>query len=158
MPYIEQQNLFNKFVFTGGSGWGTANNYTASSNAKIPTYLCPSSPVGNVAPSPFSGTNIPSNHYVAVTGAAPNAAIGFTEARSNQGNTGTAGSCSGGIASAGGALVPGSPRSQTESSSLALRTNLSPWVALHPASLRRSYPQLHQAKPPSDGDSHPADS
>ncbi|MCY2969658.1 MAG: hypothetical protein NTZ30_03195, partial [Planctomycetota bacterium] len=52
----------------------------------------------------------------------------------------------------------GSPRSRTESSSLALRTNLSPWVALHLASLRRSYPQLHQAKPPSDGDSHPADS
>ena len=109
LPYIEQQSLFNRFVFTGGSGWGNANNYTVSSNAKIPTFLCPSSPVGNVAPSVFAGTNISSNHYVAVTGAAPNAAIGFTEARTNQGNTGTAGCCSGGITSGGGAMVPGTP-------------------------------------------------
>jgi hypothetical protein len=40
----------------------------------------------------------------------------------------------------------GSPRRQAESSSLALRTNRSPPVALHPASRRRSYRRLRDAR------------
>jgi hypothetical protein len=40
----------------------------------------------------------------------------------------------------------GSPRRSAESSSLALRTNRSPPVALHPASRRRSYRQLRSAR------------
>src|ERR1700733_13261181 len=48
-------------------------------------------------------------------------------------------------------LIAGSPRSQAESSSLALRTVRSPPVALHLASRRRSYLRLRKAKPPSDG-------
>jgi hypothetical protein len=39
-----------------------------------------------------------------------------------------------------------------------LRTGRSPPVAPHPASWRRSYLRLRKAKPPSDGDLHPADS
>jgi hypothetical protein len=52
----------------------------------------------------------------------------------------------------------GSSRSQAESSSLALRTNRSPRVAPHPASRRRSYLRVREAKPPLDGDLHPANS
>ena len=55
-------------------------------------------------------------------------------------------------------LPAGSSRSQAESSSLALRTNRSPRVAPHPASRRRSYLRVREAKPPLDGDFHPADS
>ena len=54
--------------------------------------------------------------------------------------------------------LAGSPRSQAESSSLALRTDRSPPVAPHPASRRRSYLRLREAKPPLDGDLHPAGS
>ena len=39
-----------------------------------------------------------------------------------------------------------------------LRTSRSPPVAPHPASRRRSYLRLREAKPPLDGDLHPADS
>ena len=55
-------------------------------------------------------------------------------------------------------FLAGSSRSQAESSSLALRTNRSPRVAPHPASRRRSYLRVRKAKPPLDGDFHPANS
>jgi hypothetical protein len=42
--------------------------------------------------------------------------------------------------------LAGSPQRSAESSSLALRTNRSPPVALHPASRRRSYRQLRSAR------------
>jgi hypothetical protein len=42
--------------------------------------------------------------------------------------------------------LAGSPRRSAESSSLALRTNRSPPVALHPASRRRSYLRLRSAR------------
>jgi hypothetical protein len=47
--------------------------------------------------------------------------------------------------------LAGSPRQSAESSSLALRTNRSPPVALHPASRRRSYRQLRSARTPRQG-------
>ena len=47
--------------------------------------------------------------------------------------------------------LAGSPRRQAESSSLALRTDRSPPVALHPASRRRSYLRLRSARTPRQG-------
>ncbi len=47
--------------------------------------------------------------------------------------------------------LAGSPRRSAESSSLALRTNRSPPVALHPASRRRSYLRLRAARTPRQG-------
>lgn len=40
LPHVEQGPLFKKFVFNGGSGWGTsaANNVTATQNIQIPIY------------------------------------------------------------------------------------------------------------------------
>jgi prepilin-type N-terminal cleavage/methylation domain-containing protein/prepilin-type processing-associated H-X9-DG protein len=110
LPYMEQDPLYRQFQFNGGSGWGTAagNNCTVASNVKIPNYLCPSSTIGDTTiVGAYSGTGIASLHYVAVTGAVPGIIPGFTETRYYQGNTGTTDCCSGGYASAGGAIIPG---------------------------------------------------
>ncbi len=106
LPGMEQSALFSRFTFPGGSGWGSANNYNQATNARIPNYLCPSSPTGDTVPSPFAGSNIQANHYVAVTGAINGLIPGYTETRIFN-NNGSVGCCSGGIASAGGAIVPG---------------------------------------------------
>jgi len=109
LPYIEQDSLFKKFTFTGSSGWGGAsatNNLNASSNVRMNTYQCPSSPINDSAPSPFAGSNISRNHYVGVSGAINGLITGYTEARVFT-NSGAAGCCSGGIASGGGVLMPG---------------------------------------------------
>jgi prepilin-type N-terminal cleavage/methylation domain-containing protein/prepilin-type processing-associated H-X9-DG protein len=110
LPYIDQSALYGKFTFTGASGWGGAscvNNLNQSSNFKMAVYLCPSSPVGDIAISPHNGTNIQSNHYVAVTGAVNGLIPGFNDTKWYT-NSGSVGCCSGGIASGGGAIVPGS--------------------------------------------------
>jgi prepilin-type N-terminal cleavage/methylation domain-containing protein/prepilin-type processing-associated H-X9-DG protein len=108
LPNMEQDNMFNRFVFTGQSGWGTgaSNNCAVASNARIKNYLCPSSPAGDRAPSPHSGTNIQSNHYVAVTGAVSGLIPGYNETRFYT-NNGAANCCSGGIAGGGGAMILG---------------------------------------------------
>ncbi|MCS6865382.1 MAG: DUF1559 domain-containing protein [Gemmataceae bacterium] len=109
LPFIEQENLFRNFVFNGGSGWGASasTNCAAASNVRMTIYLCPSSSVGDITPSPHSGSNISMNHYVAVTGAVPGIIPGFNDTRFWQGNSGTASCCAGGIASGSGALIPG---------------------------------------------------
>jgi prepilin-type processing-associated H-X9-DG protein len=108
LPNMEQDNLFRRFTFTGGSGWGASasNNCAAATGAGIKNYLCPSSPVGTVAPSPHSGSNIQMNHYVAIAGAVPGLIPGFAETRWAN-NGGATNCCSGGIASGGGAMVVG---------------------------------------------------
>ncbi|MCI0699681.1 MAG: DUF1559 domain-containing protein [Planctomycetia bacterium] len=111
LPYIEQDNIFKRLLFAGQSGWGTSasNNIRVSQGTKIQTYLCPSSSVGEDAPSPFQGVRPnQNNHYVAVTGAVPGLIPGFIETRIHRGNTGTINCCSGGIMSGGGAIIPGS--------------------------------------------------
>jgi prepilin-type N-terminal cleavage/methylation domain-containing protein/prepilin-type processing-associated H-X9-DG protein len=113
LPYIEQGVLYDRFQFTGQSGWGTSagNNIRQSRGASISNYLCPSSPVGRDAPSPYAGQRPnQNNHYVAVTGAvgeAQGGIAGFSESRYHRGNPGTAGCCSGGVLSGGGAIIPG---------------------------------------------------
>jgi prepilin-type N-terminal cleavage/methylation domain-containing protein/prepilin-type processing-associated H-X9-DG protein len=108
LPFLEQDNMFKAFTFTGGSGWGASagNNCTVASNKIVPNYLCPSSPLPNTVPSPYTGTNIQANHYVAVTGAAPGLIPGYNDTQYYT-NSGSAGCCSGGIASSGGAIIPG---------------------------------------------------
>ncbi len=107
LPYIEQGNLFALFTFPGGSGWGSTNNYVRASGAKMKTYLCPSSPVGDTAPNPYSGSNVSSNHYVGISGAVNGLIPGFNDTRINTPNTGTSNCCTGGILSGGGTLFPG---------------------------------------------------
>jgi len=43
LPYIEQNNIYNKWQFNNGSGWTNANNATLINMVTIKTYRCPSS-------------------------------------------------------------------------------------------------------------------
>jgi prepilin-type N-terminal cleavage/methylation domain-containing protein/prepilin-type processing-associated H-X9-DG protein len=97
LPYIEQDNLRNRMTFTGGSGWGASasNNCAQASNVRLKTFLCPSSPVGDTTPSPHSGSNISSNHYVGIAGAVNGLIPGYSDNRFNTGVNG-AGCCTGG--------------------------------------------------------------
>jgi prepilin-type N-terminal cleavage/methylation domain-containing protein/prepilin-type processing-associated H-X9-DG protein len=108
IPYIEMQDLFDRFVFTGGSGWGggASNNCREASNVPMKHYLCPSTSVGTIAPAPHSGSNISRNHYVGIAGAVAGLIPGHTETRFFT-NGGAAGCCSGGIAGGNGVLYPG---------------------------------------------------
>jgi len=105
LPYLEQDNLFRVFTFPGGSGWGSANNYNQANGKTVPNYTCPSSPLGNPAPSPFvAGTLVQRNHYVGISGAVTGIVNTHTEFA--YGDPGTAGCCSGGIAASNGTLFP----------------------------------------------------
>jgi len=103
LPFIEFQSLFDKFTFTGGSGWGpsASNNCAAASNVRMTTYLCPSTAVGVIAQAPHSGSNISRNHYVGVAGAVPGLIPDYTETRFFTGRD------LGGIAGGNGLLIPG---------------------------------------------------
>ena len=107
LPYIEQDNLRNRFAFTGGSGWGAAatNNCNQASNIQMKIYNCPSSPLPPFVPSPFTGIQS-MNHYVGISGAVSGIVPGYTHTQFFT-NGGSAGCCSGGIAAGNGVLVPG---------------------------------------------------
>lgn len=107
LPYVEQDNLFRNFTFTGGSGWGASasNNCTRASNVRIPVYHCPSSSAPLVAPSPHNGSNVQANHYVGIAGAVNGLIPGYTETRIATPGAAT-NCCTGGLSSAGGVLFP----------------------------------------------------
>jgi len=109
LPFVEQGPLYNQLKFPGDSGWGSAPTNTAPyvSNVVIPTYRCPSSPLPMTCWGGFNGgTNVMAASYVGISGAVPGLIPGYTEARYNT-PAGSAGCCSGGIASGSGTLIPG---------------------------------------------------
>ncbi|MFO0876121.1 MAG: DUF1559 domain-containing protein [Gemmataceae bacterium] len=107
LPYIEQDNLYKSLVIGGGTGYGNAANGPFYTNLQIKTYRCPSSPLPLLTTSGVPGSGqlmLPT--YVAVSGAAPTAFAGTTYNETRYANPGgSAGCCSGGIISRGGALV-----------------------------------------------------
>ncbi|OWK38264.1 DUF1559 domain-containing protein [Fimbriiglobus ruber] len=110
-PFIEQGNLYNKFTFTGGSGWGgsATNNTNTAANIVIPTYVCPSSTFPLMTPSgngSYTGQPIAINQYVGISGAVPKLITGYNETRYNSSGTSTS-CCTGGIAGGGGTLFIG---------------------------------------------------
>jgi type II secretory pathway pseudopilin PulG len=109
LPYIEQDSMFRRFIFTGGSGWGgpAGANSTVSANIVLQTYRCPSSPVEQFTTATINGTPQTRNCYVGISGAVPGLITGFNESRFNTPGGG-AGCCTGGIVSGGGVLFPGS--------------------------------------------------
>lgn len=109
LPYIEQDNMFRRMGFTGGSGWGgqAAANANVSANVVLQTYRCPSSPIDQFTTSTINGTAQTRNCYVGISGAVNGLIPGYNESRTNTGGGG-AGCCNGGIASGGGVLFPGS--------------------------------------------------
>jgi prepilin-type N-terminal cleavage/methylation domain-containing protein/prepilin-type processing-associated H-X9-DG protein len=106
LPYIEQDNIFRQFQFTGGSTWGSpaaTNNLNVTANKIIPTYTCPSSPLTMTTTSTYNGTAQMLNHYVGVSGAVNGTIPGYTDNRFYT-NNGSSGCCSGGTASGNGIL------------------------------------------------------
>ncbi len=70
LPYIEQDNLFKRFDLTGASNAHTApNRNNPNGLVKIPTYLCPSSPLTEQAFGAPNNTNGTSDLIPAGTGA-----------------------------------------------------------------------------------------
>lgn len=113
LPYVEQGQLFQQLVFKGNSGWsyqdpaGVYPNNVAISNAKLPSFFCPSSPLPLVvAGTPPGGSNVQLVTYVGISGAVDGLIPGYAETRTNNGNATIPGCCSGGRVSGGGILFP----------------------------------------------------
>ena len=108
LPALEQEALHKKIgTLTGSSGWGNGTIGAALTQARIKALRCPSSPLAEAAPSPPPGcSEIMSNNYVGISGAVNGLIPTFTDSRTNTPG-GSAGCCSGGIVSGGGALIPG---------------------------------------------------
>jgi len=60
LPYIEQQNIYNRAIGSG-AGWGNNNH-----NAVIKSYLCPSdpSPSSGLCPNSWAGASYAPNYYM----------------------------------------------------------------------------------------------
>jgi prepilin-type N-terminal cleavage/methylation domain-containing protein/prepilin-type processing-associated H-X9-DG protein len=107
LPFVEQNNLYQRFQFTGASGWGNNVNYQSSVNVQLPLYRCPSTDLPEWAAStPIGAVNIMRPTYVGLSGAVNGLIPGYTETRFNTPG-GAAGCCSGGIAAGSGVLIPG---------------------------------------------------
>ena len=115
LPYIEQDALYHRFTFAGGTGYPTGNvvpaSYAHNSAAvgiQIATYTCPSSPLTDVASyavptSASDSAKLARNHYVGISGAVPGIqGFDFNETRFNTPRNGY--TQSGGIMGAGGTL------------------------------------------------------
>jgi len=107
LPYIEQNNIYQQFVFTGSSGWAGNTNYNVVNNITIPIYRCPSSSLPTTTNGTPSSQVLEVVTYVGISGAVSNLIPGYTESRIDTGGSGT-GCCQGGISSAGGVLFPSS--------------------------------------------------
>jgi prepilin-type N-terminal cleavage/methylation domain-containing protein len=116
LPYMEQGPLYSKLIIGGGTGYGNSTNGNKYNNVMISNYRCPSSPLPEFCTSTVPGGTtgqMAMTTYVAISGAAgagtgvspvPFAGTAFTETRyMNPG--GSAGCCSGGVISFGGAMV-----------------------------------------------------
>lgn len=117
LPYMEQNPLFEKFDFAGGSGWGGAAGPPATGDTVhnpianriiIPAYFCPSSPLDKMCLGVrTSGHLTMAPSYVGIGGAVPSAfptGSAFTETRRFLPASG-AGCCTGGIESGGGTFI-----------------------------------------------------
>lgn len=79
LPYIEQNNIYKQWQFTGNSGAFNGTNNAAANGLVIKTYFCPSSPLpqkpATAQPTASAGS------YAAISGAAAGLIPGFTETR-----------------------------------------------------------------------------
>lgn len=105
LPYVEQETLYQKFVFPGRSGWDNAHNADAYNNVALPVYRCPSSllPVFHTMSIGTTGTHVCHPSYAGISGATEE--LNPAETRISVGGTAT-GCCSGGKVSGGGILFP----------------------------------------------------
>ncbi len=118
LPHVEQDNVFRGLKFDGDSGYGHATNWRAFNNARVPVYLCPSSPLEPMVQTTIVGAHPGSGatyqrlqpSYAGISGA--DNSVLPTETRVNGGGPPSwdpaNGCCSGGRVSAGGLLHPNS--------------------------------------------------
>jgi len=101
LPFIEQQSIFQQWVFANNSGYvNTSPNVNLINRVTIKTYRCPSSPLPDFyASSNNNGSIEMFTSYTGVAGSsADSTAISMTECCNGNGN----------LASSGGILFPGS--------------------------------------------------
>jgi len=141
LPYVEQGAIFDRLVFNGNSGWGSANNAQAITNVIIAAFACPSSPLPATCWSTMSNNYGPvqSTSYVGISGpvdlfpypGGTQMIPGFNETRCNNGGAG-AGCCTGGRVCAGGVLFPNSQIKMSEitdgSSNVAVIGEQADWI------------------------------
>jgi len=118
LPYVEQNNLYQGWQFTGGnSGYVNAVNraLTTQGNTNaliIKTYRCPTSPLP--MESQNGALHVMQSNYVGISGAANGTIPGYTESRIDNSAAGV-NCCSGaGPASGGGTLFRGSQLKLTD--------------------------------------------
>jgi len=81
LPYLEQDALYQRLSFTGGSGWppyGVGGNIAVFAGASIPNYQCPSSLLAKLC------KNIPkvaTANYVGISGASDGLIADYNETR-----------------------------------------------------------------------------
>jgi len=109
LPFVEQDNLYNQWQFTGAnSGYTNANNRGLDNLLYLSVYRCPASTLPKMAQN--GGLAVMQPNYVGISGAANQAlaGTGYTESRIDN-SAGAINCCSGGgPASGGGALYRGS--------------------------------------------------
>jgi len=76
LPYIDQGNIYNKWQFTGSSGFANNNNAQLIANITIPAYRCPSSPTPDFGGTVFQGSGSVQGMITSYTGVAGSVVAG----------------------------------------------------------------------------------
>jgi len=107
LPYVEQNNLFNQWQFTGNSGYVNGTNRALDNNLYLSIYRCPSAALPKFTQ--YTATVMQPN-YVAISGASNDAlaGTGYTESRIDNAAAGVNCCSGGGPASGGGVFFRGS--------------------------------------------------
>ena len=99
LPYIEQGGIYDRWQFTGNSGYLNADNNAIATGVEFQVYSCPSSPLPH-----FKGTRQANavaflGNYVGISGAVDGLIPGFTETAHNN-------LAGGGMIGGGGIMIP----------------------------------------------------
>jgi prepilin-type N-terminal cleavage/methylation domain-containing protein len=111
LPYIEQGAIYNKWQFTGGSGWQNVNNGPLVANLTIAVYRCPSSSLPDFCSYLSNPNGANPQMFTSYTGISGSFNLGYNDPTDGP-NT----CCDGndGTASAGGILFPNSRVKMTD--------------------------------------------
>jgi prepilin-type N-terminal cleavage/methylation domain-containing protein/prepilin-type processing-associated H-X9-DG protein len=76
LPFIEQDNIFKLWQFSGNSGYQNTNNGNAIQNIQIKAFRCPSSPVPDTHRASGNGRTIMHTSYTGIAGSVISTAAG----------------------------------------------------------------------------------
>jgi prepilin-type N-terminal cleavage/methylation domain-containing protein len=100
LPYMEMNTIYEKYQFTGQSGWANANNQALVRDIIIKGFHCPTSPLEELCSATGNQAGVQASSYVGIAGAVDGMIPGTLYLEKRQA-TGTYG-----IAGASGALIP----------------------------------------------------